>query len=195
MPIHLVAAKDFVTNDWAGGSTTQLLIHPKGSSLAARDFEFRLSCARVEQSGQFSDFSGYDRLLLVLDGAMKLSGSALSEARVQHADSSPWDFDGGLSVHAELTTAVVEDFNLFVPKGRLKLASRQQLAEHQRWHQAAEEGASVYGVFLRRGQVNIGDIQLNSEHPLIISSTPLNLLAETPSDLVAFAIGCRFPQP
>lgn len=47
MPIHLVAAKDFVTNDWAGGSTTQLLIHPKGSSLAARDFEFQIGRAHV----------------------------------------------------------------------------------------------------------------------------------------------------
>ncbi|MCL2919462.1 HutD family protein [Shewanella litorisediminis] len=195
MPIHLVAAKDFVTNDWAGGSTTQLLIHPKGSSLAARDFEFRLSCARVEQSGQFSDFSGYDRLLLVLEGAMKLSSSALTEARIQHADSSAWAFDGGLNVHAELMATVVEDFNLFVPKGRLKSASRQQLAGQQRWHQAAETGASVYGVFLRHGQLSIGDTRLDSEHPLIISSTPLNLLAEVPSDLVAFAIGCRFPQP
>lgn len=191
MPTHLVAATEFQTSTWSGGTSTQLWIYPKGASLAERDFDFRLSSAMVEASGPFSDFSGYDRLLIVLSGQMSLTVDGVKGAAELGADTAPFEFVGSSQIHAELGSAAVEDFNLFVPGGVKKTAARHKLGPHQRWHQPDMPQALVYGIYLRQGYLIAGENLVDSEYPLIISSAPLNLLTEAPSDFIAFAIGHR----
>ena len=45
MNYKLVKPEDFVVTEWSGGNTTQFFIYPEGSSLAKRDFEWRVSSA------------------------------------------------------------------------------------------------------------------------------------------------------
>lgn len=189
MPTHLVAATEFNTSKWSGGSSTQLWIYPKGSSLEARDFAFRLSSAQVESSGPFSDFSGYDRLLILLQGRMELTFRPSGQIKALAPDSEALHFDGGTEVYAELLSGSVTDFNLFVPNGIAKEATRLKLGPQQRWHQPPMSGAKIYGVYLRQGCLIAGEALVDSEYPLIISSMPLTVLTEAPSDLIAFAIG------
>jgi environmental stress-induced protein Ves len=47
MPIVLHKT-DYVTTQWTGGSTTQMLILPRGANYAKRNFEIRLSAASIE---------------------------------------------------------------------------------------------------------------------------------------------------
>jgi hypothetical protein len=66
--IELVATSAQLHSVWAGGETRQLAIYPPHATLAARDFEYRISSALVQQGGFFSDFTGFWRHLALLDG-------------------------------------------------------------------------------------------------------------------------------
>jgi len=61
------------TSDWSGGNTTELFISPKNSSLQELDFDFRLSTASIDfEESQFTSLPGVDRILILLDGKLKL---------------------------------------------------------------------------------------------------------------------------
>jgi len=58
---------------WAHGTSTELYIFPSDTSFQKRDFVFRLSTATVEaDETDFSDFSGLTRILMILNGNLKL---------------------------------------------------------------------------------------------------------------------------
>lgn len=64
---------ELTTSRWSGGTTTELFIHPAGSSYAARDFDVRISTATTElETTTFTHLPGYKRILVVLDGTLKL---------------------------------------------------------------------------------------------------------------------------
>lgn len=65
-----VRPSDYRVMPWkdGGGSTTEIAIEPAGSSLSD-PFLWRVSMARVEASGPFSRFPGYERSLLLVEGA------------------------------------------------------------------------------------------------------------------------------
>jgi environmental stress-induced protein Ves len=64
---------DFVTSDWAGGSTTQLFIYPENATYNDRNFDFRISIAKVDlDESKFTSLPSYDRKLLILDGAISI---------------------------------------------------------------------------------------------------------------------------
>lgn len=103
---------------WAGGSTTELCIFPEDSTCAARNFAFRVSSATVELAeSTFSDFTGYTRHIMPLEGHMDLWHEGVCAARLQPYQSHT--FDGGQTTRSE---GVCVDFNLIhVPDLRGKL--------------------------------------------------------------------------
>ena len=48
MNITILSKSDYITSNWSGGSTTQLFISPATASYAERNFDFRISSAKVE---------------------------------------------------------------------------------------------------------------------------------------------------
>lgn len=71
MSIFKKTKEDFLTSHWSGGTTTQLYIHPEGSSLSERNFDLRISTATIEiEESEFTALPGYDRILMVLDGEL-----------------------------------------------------------------------------------------------------------------------------
>lgn len=66
-------SEHFVISSWSGGQTTQLLIYPEGASLAERNFDWRISSAVVEtEESEFTNFEGYERLLIPLKGKLEM---------------------------------------------------------------------------------------------------------------------------
>lgn len=65
--MQIISPNEFKRLPWKNGKgeTIELAIN-EGGSLA--DFDWRISMARVTEDGAFSDFSGYQRHLLLLDG-------------------------------------------------------------------------------------------------------------------------------
>ena len=110
---HLTAA-DFVRQPWknGGGSTTQLAVEGDGAR-----FLWRLSAADVEQSGPFSDFSGYERTIMLLEG----DGMDLDIDGRKVAMRTPFEpvvFDGAAKTQCTLRGGRVRDLNLMVDRAR-----------------------------------------------------------------------------
>lgn len=91
------------------GSTTELYRIDSEAEMA-----FRVSTAKVEHSGSFSDFSGYDRTLVNIGPSnMQLvidDQEARTLAALEHIH-----FDGGAKAHCEVSSPC-DDLNIFCKK-------------------------------------------------------------------------------
>ncbi len=101
------------------------------------DFDWRISTARVAQSGPFSVFPGVDRVLAVIEGgAMELRVAG----RPRHLDagSDPFAFPGDIPVEAMLAGPALLDFNVMVRRPLRARVRRRPLAA------TAENGACAH---------------------------------------------------
>ena len=101
-----------------GGVTEQIAVEPAGATVAG-GFLWRLSMARVERSGPFSHFEGYDRSLLLLEGALDLDFGIHGRIRLDET-SQPVAFDGDWEAHATLTRAPVRDLGVISDRARVR---------------------------------------------------------------------------
>lgn len=70
----ILSPKHFITSQWSGGRTTQLYIFPPNTTYAARDFELRISTAKVEvEKSTFTALPSVDRKLMILEGAITIT--------------------------------------------------------------------------------------------------------------------------
>ena len=99
-----------------GGETIEIAVSPEGASL--ENFDWRLSMARVESDGPFSQFPGVERTLSVLEGngiVLSIEGMPpilLGKAR------APFSFDAGAKTEAALKDGPIVDLNVMSRKGR-----------------------------------------------------------------------------
>ena len=114
MTLTRLTADSYKTSRWSGGTTTELLIRPRGAVYGDRDFLFRISSATVDlEESLFTALPDYDRLIATLEGTITLShdgGAPLTLEPFQvHA------FDGGSRT---LSLGRCRDFNLMLRKGK-----------------------------------------------------------------------------
>ena len=105
------------------GVTEEIAIAPDGAALAD-PFLWRLSSALVQADGPFSLFPGYDRTLVVVDGAgmiLDVDGKRTTLARL----GDPFVFPGEASVMSTLSEGPIRDFNVMALRGKVR--SRTQL--------------------------------------------------------------------
>lgn len=108
MKIQLKRRQDHAVATWAGGATTELYISPSTASCPERNFAFRISSATVElPESTFSDFSGFTRHIMPLEGSMELWHDEKFAASL--APYEGHTFDGSRQTRS-LGTCV--DFNL-----------------------------------------------------------------------------------
>lgn len=103
-----------------GGTTTEILVEPEANGGAAPPparFRWRLSVADVASDGPFSHFPGYDRHIVLLDGA-GMTLDAGRHGRVELARYVPWTFSGDWDVTGILKDGAVRDLNLIVDRAR-----------------------------------------------------------------------------
>lgn len=71
--MKIIRSDAFNTTAWSGGKTIQLFIYPENASYADRNFGFRISSASVESpASDFTPLPDYNRILMLLDGAIEL---------------------------------------------------------------------------------------------------------------------------
>jgi len=71
--IGIVKKSQYRTSQWSGGTTTELLIYPSGSSYSERSFKWRLSSAKVEApESVFTSLPGITRHIMVTEGQIIL---------------------------------------------------------------------------------------------------------------------------
>jgi uncharacterized protein len=96
-----------------GGTTAEIAAEPAGPA----GFLWRLSIAEVAASGPFSDFGGYDRHILLLEGRGFVLHFAEAPSRRLDRPLEPFTFDGGWRASCELVDGPVRDLNLMVAQG------------------------------------------------------------------------------
>ena len=107
--ITLLRVNNFQVSDWSGGKTKQLYLSPPTGHYSKRDFDYRLSTATVELAeSQFSDLSGFHRILMSLDHTLHLHNASRQEETVL-APFTPYFFEGSDSITSRGTCT---DFNL-----------------------------------------------------------------------------------
>ena len=96
-----------------GGSTAEIAVEPAGADLGT-GFGWRLSIATVERDGPFSTFAGYDRWIMLIEGAgMVLDFGDGRTTRIAER-FRPFDFAGEASVECRLLGGPIRDFNLML---------------------------------------------------------------------------------
>jgi environmental stress-induced protein Ves len=116
---HLTTA-DLVEQPWKNGRgvTHELAIWPPSATLESGDFDWRISRSAVDEPGRFSTFAGFDRVLVVTNGAgMSLThGQAAPRARLRMYE--PYRFAGDWPTRCELVAGAVEDLNVICRASR-----------------------------------------------------------------------------
>ncbi len=116
---RVLRAADYRRTPWKNGlgESIQIAVGPEGAGLEA--FDWRVSMARVETSGPFSEFAAVDRTLIVLNGcSMRLEVSG-SPSITLGPESPPHSFVGDRPTQGLLNGAGLTDFNVMTRRGRL----------------------------------------------------------------------------
>lgn len=114
MMMEIIRQENYKVTEWKGGITREILILPQGSSLAERNFDLRISSAVIESSeSTFSDFTGYRRCLLPVDGDITLFRDS---ERISLKWNEPFFFDGSDKVRSTNTQGAI-DFNVIYREG------------------------------------------------------------------------------
>lgn len=159
MRIEIKRARDFKTNTWSGGTTTELLIYPLSADYAKRSFDFRLSTATVEtETSDFTPLPGISRKLMVLDGEMILHHNGHASQHVRKFDVAVFDGSWRTRSHGRCT-----DFNLMLQGNRGDLNSHL-LAAQEVLHLNIPDHTKHLFVYLWEGKL-LAQIQ-NEKHEL-----------------------------
>jgi len=117
---HLAAAS-YRTVPWknGGGVTSEIAVEPEGAGISDK-FLWRLSLARIERSGPFSAFDGYDRTIALVSGrGMVLDFGARGTARIDKP-MTPLAFSGEWAPGCVLIGGPTEDFNVMTDRARIR---------------------------------------------------------------------------
>ncbi|MHC8348290.1 HutD/Ves family protein [Pseudomonas sp. RT4P38] len=132
--VKVLRAKDYPRMPWKnGGGSTEEITRDAGTGLDG--FGWRLSIADIGESGGFSTFAGYERIITVLQGdGMTLSVDGQATRSLLPLD--PFAFSGESQVSCTLLGGPIRDFNLIYAPQRYN-ARLQWLNGQQRFFSEA----------------------------------------------------------
>lgn len=116
MTIAVVRAADQRVMPWRNGlgTTREIAVGPAG---AADRFAWRVSIATIERPCPFSPFPGYDRTIMVIDGAgMVLEVDGRRHRIERHFE--PFAFAGEATVACAPVAGPIDDYNVMVVRAR-----------------------------------------------------------------------------
>lgn len=187
MPITHIPAQNFKTTTWSGGTTTELFIYPATANYQQRDFDFRISTAKVEvQQSDFTSLPGYSRKLMVLDGTVVLSHENRHSKKLGKFEVDEFEGDWKTASAGKCT-----DFNLMTKAGITGSVSGETLKEGSVLNLEIGQQAKWYFLYLFSGSVEIsfnGKTALVSKGGFVVFENPdnetLQITAKENSDLV-----------
>jgi environmental stress-induced protein Ves len=103
-----------------GGVTHEAMREPANGD----PFRWRVSVARIDVSGPFSDFTGYERKMVLLKGGGVELRFANGAVRALRAVGEMAEFDGALAAQCELIDGPCVDLNLIVAKPLPEVSAR-----------------------------------------------------------------------
>lgn len=118
--VRLFGPDDYQRMRWknGGGWTTEIAVSPHDAGLTGKPFDWRVSLAEIENDGEFSAFPGYDRTILLAEGAgMQLSFDAASPQTISQPHE-PFEFRGEWQTYCRLLNGPVRDFNVMAARSK-----------------------------------------------------------------------------
>ncbi|MBV4486239.1 HutD family protein [Pseudomonas sp. SWRI153] len=154
--LKVLRARDYPRMPWKnGGGSTEEITRDAGVGLEG--FGWRLSIADIAESGGFSTFAGYQRVITVLQGdGMTLCVDGDDTRPLLPLD--PFAFSGESQVSCTLLGGAIRDFNLIYSPQRYS-ARLQWLDGEQRFFTSA--GTVLVFSVSERLDVRVGE---NTEH-------------------------------
>ncbi|AIL64066.1 HutD/Ves family protein [Pseudomonas alkylphenolica] len=146
--LQVLRAKDYPRMPWKnGGGSTEEITRDAGEGLDG--FGWRLSIADIAESGGFSSFAGYQRIITVLEGeGMRLQVDGQATRPLLPYDA--FAFNGESQVSCTLLGGSIRDFNLIYAPERYR-ARLQWLDGSQR----VFSSASTLLLFAAASQVEV----------------------------------------
>jgi environmental stress-induced protein Ves len=126
-PLQIVRRSSFKRLTWknGGGITHEAIRVPATGD----PFLWRVSLAQIDSSGPFSDFAGYDRMMVLLQG----QGIELTHGNGQHRVlknvGDCVEFAGAMPTHCELLGGPCVDLNLMVAESLRSTARVERLVD------------------------------------------------------------------
>lgn len=109
--LTLFSPENYKTIPWKNGlgHTTELAISEGGT---LDDFDWRLSIASVVNDGNFSNFAGYQRNLVLIEGEGLILDHGNGDIDKLTSLLDIARFDGGSTTHGALVNGEIKDFNI-----------------------------------------------------------------------------------
>lgn len=114
--LTLFSPENFKTIPWKNGlgHTTELAISDGGT---LDNFDWRLSIASVVNDGNFSNFAGYQRNLVLIEGEGLILDHGNGDIDELTSLLDIARFDGGSNTHGALVNGGIKDFNIMTNQG------------------------------------------------------------------------------
>jgi uncharacterized protein len=188
--MRIIRAADCRPMPWknGGGETVEIAISPEGAGLD--DFDWRLSMARVEGDGPFSQFAGVDRTLAILEGEGLVLAVGRQEPVKVTDRSEPFSFPADEETSSSLIAGPITDLNMMTRRGKAAHSMRR-LTVNGTFDVAST--ARELLLFCRSGNACIesaGNLILGPHDTLHMRAVPaiLHLRASRPADLFLIEI-------
>jgi uncharacterized protein len=184
---HLTPA-DYKVMPWknGGGTTTEIMLEPE---IATGGYVWRLSLATVAQSGPFSNFSGYDRTIMLVEGKGFVLDSAEAPQHQLVRSFEPYRFDGAWKTGCTLIDGPAKDFNLIARKDAHAALEVLRLVPGE----TDVPPAPTIVLHLFHGQIAVNGTSITAGDTLRIEgpTAPIRLEAARPSIVGLVRIGGR----
>ena len=187
MEYQIIASENFQPKRWSGGTTTELFIFPPTADYEKRNFQFRLSTAKVEtEKSDFTSLPGISRKLMILFGKIAINHEGHYSRQLDKYDLDEFEGDWKTSSVGKCT-----DFNLMMTGKTSGELSAMAIKEKQHISYNIKENCDWLFMYLYSGKVSI-EINhktaiLNKGDLLVVNNPPIinpEVLGIVNSDLV-----------
>jgi environmental stress-induced protein Ves len=140
----IIRRASFTAVPWknGGGITHEAIrVPPAGDA-----FLWRVSVAQIDASGPFSNFSGYDRKMVLLQGRGIALQFGNGERRVLRGAGDWVEFDGATPTGCELLDGPCVDFNLMVSRSLRCAAYVARSNQPERVAPASSETTLIFSI-------------------------------------------------
>ena len=171
-----LSPETFKTIPWKNGlgHTTELAIN-SGANLD--NFDWRLSIASVVNDGDFSNFSGYQRNLVLIEGEGLILDHRNGDIDELTSLLDIAHFDGGSKTHGSLVNGGIKDFNIMTNKDSFTAEVNCYVKQH-----SANIALLTNGLIFAYSLTN----EMNIEHgSKTITSVPVGHLAQLQTNNVS----------
>jgi len=151
MEFTIINADNFITNNWAGGTSTQLFIYPPMADYQKRNFDFRLSTAKVEiEKSDFTPLPGVSRKIIILDGSIILHHENHYSKKLNKFELDTFEGDWKTSSVGKCT-----DFNLMTQNNTIGELSVSVIKKNQSIDFFIEKGWDHLFIYLYSGKISL----------------------------------------